>query len=187
MSPNEDNLDYATSQAVDGVLSDFDAHNLGETLNSPEARAMAAEHEKINALLRAHDPLPPIDFDGLAASISAAVANEDNHVAPPLPMRTTWTRRLAYAAAVGLIALAAWPFLSRPASPAGGNGVATVDGPATAPAGNGTIEIRVGPSELMVKRGLVGGLGTDPVGGKEKDKSRMVITSATAPSDLRPF
>ena len=190
MTTNEDNLDFATSQAVDGVLSDFDAHNLGEKLNSPEARAMAADHEKLNVLLRSYDPLPPVDFDKLAASVSAAIANEETHVAPPVPMRTTWTRRLAYAAAVGLVALAGWPFLSRPAATGGGgNGSVVTDiGPAT-PTANGTIEVRVGPSELMVKRGLIGGLGTEPVGdkNKEKDKSRVVITSATAPSELRPF
>ena len=187
MTTNEDNLDYATSQAVDGVLSDFDARNLGEKLHSAEARAAAAGHEKINALLRAHDPLPPIDFDKLAASISSAISDEVAHVAPPIPMRSTWTRRLAYAAAVGLVAMAAWPFLSRPAHSTSNGGMVTDITPATAPGNGGSMEIRVGPSELMVQRGLIGGLGTQPVGDKDKNKSRVVITSATGPSDLRPF
>ena len=187
MATNEDNLDYATSQAVDGVLSDFDARNLGDALRSPEAREMTAAHEKINSLLRAYDPLPPVDFDSLSASISAAVAGEESHVPAPIPMRPSWTRRLAYVAAVGLVAMAAWPFLAKPNAPGLDGQQSRVTGPEAAPTSNGTIEIRVGPSEAMVQRGLEKGIDTALVGGIDKNKPRVVITSATQPSEFRPF
>ncbi|MDB5324651.1 MAG: hypothetical protein JWM57_220 [Phycisphaerales bacterium] len=190
MKFNDENLEFAVSQAVDGVLADHDRHALGRRLEDADALAFAADHEQINALLRANAILPPIDFEAFADRVSTAIEREELLAAAPLQIRPaaerpTWTRRLATAAAVMLVGAAAWPFLphSTP-KPAGPTGEAFVEIPAVrAPRAAGVTSITVGPSQEMVSRGMTAGLNPDAA----KHQPRVVISSDESSGDVKPY
>ena len=190
MKFNDENLEFAVSQAVDGVLADHDRHALGRRLEDADALAFAADHEQINALLRANAALPSIDFEAFADRISSAIEREELlSPAPlqirPIVVRPTWTRRLATAAAIMLVGAAAWPFLpqSSPSVPHS-TGQAFVEVPMThTPRSPGVATITVGPSQEMVSRGMTAGLNPDSA----KHQPRVVISSAESPGDVKPY
>ncbi|MGC4032834.1 MAG: hypothetical protein QM754_14090 [Tepidisphaeraceae bacterium] len=184
MDTQKDNFEFAVSQAVDGVLSDMDRHVLGERLRSVEARVLAEDHEQINALLREHAARPAgVDYDSFADAFSATLAAEDAYAPAAIPIRSTWTRRLAIAAALILTALAAWPFLPHGNSnpgPAGGQLVVEVPAveQATQPVKPMEVAVSVGPSEALVSRGMQAGL---TPAAHSPQAARVVISSVVEP------
>jgi hypothetical protein len=186
---NEQNLEFAVSQAVDGVLSETDQLALGHRLDEADARALFTDYQRINTLLRQHAELPDIDFDAFSERVSTALEREELFVPQPLKMPqvsgTNWTRRFAGVAAAILIGLAAWPFLphGNPSRPKLENGEAVVAGPAMpAPRGSAEIQVQIGPSQELVSRGLAKGL--DDAG---KRTPKVVISSAENGNDVRPY
>lgn len=186
---NEQNLEFAVSQAVDGVLLPGDELALRDRLKQPDAQAMFREHEQLNALLREQADVPDVDFDAFADRMSMALEREELFTAQPLKMPqqtgTSWTRRLASVAAVLLIGAAAWPFLPKANAPRVKieNGEAYVTGPTMPqPRGNAEIQVQIGPSQELVSRGLAKGL--DDAG---KRTPKVVISSAENGNDVRPY
>ena len=72
-----DELEYAISQYIDGVLPPLERSALEEQLaGDPEARAILAEYRKLDATLKASMPLPSIAWDRLTAEIQDSIAAE---------------------------------------------------------------------------------------------------------------
>ena len=189
MSYNEENLEFAVSQAVDGVLADHDRQALGRRLDDADARALAADHARVNALLRSNAGVPPIDFEAFADRMTCAIEREELVAPGPLKIRpaaggTTWTRRLATAAAIALVGAAAWPFLPHAAeTPAGPASEALVEVPATRlPRQAGVTTITVGPSDEIAHRGMA----IDTTDGAKRTP-RVVISSADRAADVKPY
>ena len=97
-------LEFQISQYVDGTLSPAEVAALEQTLaGDAEARAVLEDFRKVDATLkRTGIPLPAINWDRLADHISAAVADEDR-ATTSIPIRAWWVRRIAVAAAVGIV------------------------------------------------------------------------------------
>src|SRR5437867_420636 len=109
---DREQLEFRISQYVDGTLSAADVAALEATLASDaEARALLEDFRKIDGTFKSTPlPLPAVNWERLAESISAAIAEEDR-ATTSIPIRAWRVRRVAIAAAV-LIAVGTvvlWP------------------------------------------------------------------------------
>ena len=98
-----DQLEFAISQYLDGTLAAGEQAALEERLaTDPEARALFAEYQKLDSVVKSAMPLPPIAWDDFARSISEAAASE----APPVKtfkLRMGWIgSAVALAASVAI-------------------------------------------------------------------------------------
>lgn len=192
MTSNDNNLEYAVSQAVDGVLADADRRRLGDALHSADAQTFAAEHGEIKALLRTYADVPEIDFDAFANTFSQTLAGEEAYAPAPLSIAPAsvwpaWRRRLAVAAAIALTGAASWPFLphAQQSSPnnAGGQILVQVSN-ATPVDHTPPTEIAVGPSKAMIDKGFTVGLAPENAA---MLKPKVIISSVEMPGDVRPY
>ena len=98
-----DQLEFQISQYADGTLPAEDVAALDEIFaRDAEARQMLAEYRRLDRMLQREMPLPQVQWDRLAASLSEAVAREESPVRT-IRLWTTrpWTR-VAIAAVVAL-------------------------------------------------------------------------------------
>jgi negative regulator of sigma E activity len=98
-----DELEFSISQYLDGTLAEAERDALETRLGSDaQARAIYAEYESLQRAMIAA-PLPAVNWDKFAESISAAVADEE---APATSYKiSAWFQpvRLAIAASVALV------------------------------------------------------------------------------------
>jgi anti-sigma-K factor RskA len=79
-----DELEFLISQCADGTLEAEHAAALEDRLaRDEEARAMLAEHQRLNEIVRNGAALPPINWDRLAGAISANIDAADAVEAAP--------------------------------------------------------------------------------------------------------
>ncbi|HWP41070.1 MAG TPA: hypothetical protein VNL70_09090 [Tepidisphaeraceae bacterium] len=150
-------LEYSISQYLDGTLPPLQRDALEERLASDaEARAILAEYEQLNHLLRTRLPaMPQLAWDRLAAQIAGAVAAEQPPVRHLSIRAMGWTARLAVAAAVLMILSIAVYFASRPHDQAGPapHTVAVVSGPQVEQVPGPVVsEISIGPAPSLANQ-----------------------------------
>src|SRR5688572_6734984 len=107
-----DELEFSISQYLDGTLVEREKVALERRLeNDGEARALLAEYRRVDAALKgvsAAAPLPAVNWAGLSAEISAAVAGERTPAAPARSFRIAdWIRTAPAKLAVAASALLA--------------------------------------------------------------------------------
>jgi anti-sigma factor RsiW len=150
-------LEYSISQYLDGTLPPLQRDALEERLASDaEARAILAEYEQLNHLLRTRLPaMPQLAWDRLAAQIAGAVAAEQPPVRHLWSRAIGWTARLAVAAAVLMVLSLAIFFARGPrqqARPAP-QGTAVVSGPQVEQAPGPVVsEISIGPAPSLANQ-----------------------------------
>src|SRR5690348_9407674 len=105
-------LEFAISQYLDGtLLADEEAALVERLATDPSARAIFAEYEKLNTVVKSAMPLPAIDWSSFSQQVSSAVEREDAPVKTfKLPM--AWIGSLVAMAAV--IAIGFGIFFNRP-------------------------------------------------------------------------
>lgn len=190
MLKDQDQLEFALTQYLDGTLSEFDKRVLEERLaGDAEARLLLEEYRHLDAMLRGSRELPALDYDALAKSISVAVEEEESHVAAPVRMQTAWVRRFAIAAGVMLAAVVGWHLVPQGAAPVGAPepGELIVKGPSIEAAPDAPpMTIAVGPSKVLAERGLTMGLVDEAIAAPSP---RVVISAADQPvfSDERLY
>ena len=98
-------LEFQISQYLDGTLSPAQITALEERLASdPEAAALLEEYRRMDEVVKGSLPLPPVNWDRLAAHLSAAVAQEEAPVRHYKLPAARFARAAALAAAVALAA-----------------------------------------------------------------------------------
>ena len=136
-----DQLEYSISQYLDGNLpADEEAALVERLATDPAARALFAEYEKLNTVVKSAMPLPEIDWSSFSQQVSSAVEREDAPVKTfKLPMG--WIGSVVALAACAAIAFSVF-FTSRTHEQGAGNtnvslvppqqslGTITVTGPA---------------------------------------------------------
>jgi anti-sigma factor RsiW len=157
-----DELEFAISQYLDGTLAEAEQAALEARLaEDGDARALLAEYQRVNALLKAA-PLPAVNYDALADHICSTVSRQ----AEPAQ-----TYRIGFVRTVASFALAASVLIGigfgirllqqNPANPSGGTiagnppkEIIVVDARPVAPAASvQPIEvIAVGPSQQFQDR-----------------------------------
>jgi negative regulator of sigma E activity len=134
-------LEFSISQYLDGTLpADEEAALVERLATDPAARALFAEYEKLNTVVKSAMPLPEIDWSSFSQQVSSAVEREDAPVKTfKLPMR--WIGSVVAVAACAAIAFGVF-FMNRTNEHGGGNtnvslvppqkslGTITVTGPA---------------------------------------------------------
>jgi anti-sigma factor RsiW len=184
MFKDQDSLEYALSQYLDGTLNESDRRVLEERLASDaEARLIANEYARLNQLLKT-TPIPPdVDFESLHARISEQVEAEPPPAAQPVRLGGAWSYRLAWAAGIAVLIGAGlyWKVLEHsnpPSIPA--DGVLEVQVVlAPTPQAPASMVIDVGPTETLKQAGYSNGLVDSSVLSRP---ARIVISSADAPS-----
>src|SRR5690349_17255631 len=100
---NSEQLEFQISQYVDGTLPAAEAAALEAVIASDaDARTVLEDFRRLDVAMKNQAPLPPINWDRLAAHLSDAVAREDQ-ATTSIPIRNWW-RPVAIAAAM-LIAI----------------------------------------------------------------------------------
>ncbi len=184
MIKDRDQLEYAISQYLDGTLNEFDRRVLEERLaTDAEARLLASEYAHVDAMLKNTPVTPEVDFGALASRISAAVAEEDSHVAQPIRMYGSFTRYAAIAAGI-VLAIGVGLHMIPSNDPVGPGTVATgtidvkvefAQRPASAP----VINIAVGPTDQLKQAGYASGLVDDAIITRTP---RLVISAGNQPA-----
>lgn len=151
MRMTHDELEYAISQYLDGVLPPLERAALEERLaGDAQARAMLEEYRKLDGVLQSSLPVPQVDWATFSAQTSKAL---DEAEAPirHYKLHTAWPMRIAIAAMV-MLAFGVGIFLmnqpqTQKSQPIG---VAVISGPSIAEsAGPVVAEIKVGPPPTM--------------------------------------
>src|SRR5688500_6358436 len=131
-----DELEFSISQYLDGTLPAAERDALETRLGSDaEARALYAEYESLQGVLKAAVALPEVRWDSFAQHISAAVAREE------MPAQSyklaNWFRpaRLAIAASVLVVGAVAFTLINRGGGDQPDGGKTVVQQPPTAPQG----------------------------------------------------
>jgi hypothetical protein len=201
MSQPSEQFERQIAEFVDGSLEEPTRSDIENCLlTDAEARLLATQYAHLNAALRGSRLEPAIDFDQLAGQISAAIDAEDAHVAAPMKLptavvhRSVWWKRTAVAALAMIAATSAAILLSGRGDgggPASTGGELLVTGPTIeTPKGSPQMDIAIGPSKLLVDRGMTAGL-TDEI--IVKRPPRVVISAAAdaapapAPHDERLY
>jgi anti-sigma-K factor RskA len=148
MKMSRDELEYAISQYLDGILPPLERAALDDRLaGDAEARALLDEYRQLDASLK-NLPMPALAWDHVAEQIRQAVAQEETPIRhyELRPMR--WVSGLAIAASVLLAISLAMHFAQQPTQkPAG---VATISGPAAEVAAGPVVsQIGIGPSPAV--------------------------------------
>lgn len=191
MIKDQETLEYAISQYLDGTLNAFDRQVLEDRLASDaEARLLASEYAHLDRLLKSSRTLPEIDFDQFAGKISAEIAQEDAYAPAPLRMPGVFVRYTAIAAGIVLaigVGLHFIPGTSTTDTPsiAGGSIDVRVN-IAEVPTSTPSINIVIGPTEQLKSAGYARGIGDDQIITRIP---RLVITAIEQPqpSDLRLY
>jgi len=180
MNTSRENLEFSLSQFADGTLGEMDRRVIEDLLRvDAEARLTVSRDARLTNLLRESMPLPAVDFDRLAADLSAAIDGEPSHVASSIKLSMPWVRRLSIAAAVGIAATVGWHVLPQPTPIDQPPMKALVKGPAIEVATSpGSVRIAVGPSAAMAERGMVLSMNDESL---YAYPPRVVITAADAP------
>ena len=161
---NQDQLEFAISQYIDGTLPPLERAALEQRLASdPAAAALLEEHRRLDAALKSHLPLPEMDWNSLQNDIRQALAGEQ---APIRGYKIGFVRWVAAAAMIAVVsALAAVIYLrsgdSSPPTIAGQNqndsgpsGVLLVQGPTIArPSGEACTTQPLAPSVITGEPG----------------------------------
>lgn len=188
MIKDQDNLEYAISQYLDGTLSAFDRQVLEDRLASDaEARLLASEYAQMDRVLKASRILPEIDFDQFAQSIKAQIAKEDDHAPAPLRLPGVFVRYTAIAAGIVLAIGVGLHFIpgtshTDPPTIAGGSiqvKVNLVQAPTSTP----SINIAIGPTEQLKSAGYARGIGDDQIITRVP---RLIITAIDQPQPTDP-
>lgn len=153
-----DELEYAISQYLDGVLPELERAALEERLaGDSKARAILAEYQKLDGMIKSSMPVPEIAWDQFATQVRQALADEATPVRHFSIGAMGWTRRLAIAAAILLgLSLAVYFIRTDPAqnniiTPQGG--MAVIAGPSiAAPIGPVVQEITIGPAPNLANQ-----------------------------------
>lgn len=107
---NDENLQYAISQYVDGTLPPAEVAALEKRLREdPEARRLLDEYRRIGDLVQVALPEPEMDWDRLSSQISAAIDRDGITIAEPeapATYRLGFWKPLALAAGLLLCATA---------------------------------------------------------------------------------
>lgn len=149
---NRDELEYAISQYMDGVLGPLELRAVEERLaQDAEARAILDEYRRLDAMMKQSSAVPEIAWNGLANQISKVISAE------PLPVKTFrlgavgWTGRLAIAAVLLMGISVAIYFISPSRDSATGmkgeQGIAIIHGPQIDQSTGPIVEqIQIGPA-----------------------------------------
>lgn len=151
MQMTRDELEYAISQYLDGTLPLLERNALEERLaTDADARAMLAEYQKLDTMVKSAIPVPRIEWDRFAAQVQQAVAAEEPPVRHYRIGATQWVRGLAMAAALVCVATLAIYFAARPAKPTVAPSIEiVVAGPAVAPSDAPVVNVAVGPAPTL--------------------------------------
>jgi hypothetical protein len=134
-----DQLEFSISQYLDGNLpTDEEAALVERLATDPAARALFAEYEKLNAVVKSAMPMPEIDWSSFSRQVSSAVEREDAPVRTlRLPMR--WMGSIVAVAACAAIAFGVF-FMNRTHENGTGNtNIAIGPPPQTRPLGSITV------------------------------------------------
>jgi anti-sigma factor RsiW len=113
-----DELEYAISQYLDGVLPPLERSALEEQLAADaEARAILAEYQNLNSTLKSSMPLPEIAWDEFNTQLRQALCDEPTPVRHFSIASMGWTQRLAIAAGLLFAVSAAVFFLQTGPNP----------------------------------------------------------------------
>ncbi len=180
-----ENLEYTISQYVDGTLSEIDRRALEEQLVADaEARLHVTHEAHLTNLLREYAVVdqPAVDFDSFQAHLSSVIADEPSHLAQPIRMTTVWVRRLSIAAAVGIAALVGVKFIPQTGDSTRPVGTVIVAGPAIETSNSpADINIAVGPSDALIKRGQTLSMADDSI---FTPAPRVVISSGAGTGQI---
>lgn len=164
MRMTRDELEYAISQYLDGVLPPLERSALEERLAGDlEARAILAEYQALDASLKSSMPVPEIEWTAFTSQIKQALADE------PTPLRhfsiqsIGWTQRLAIAAGLlFVISMTIWSLRPAPTSqvaktsaptPPTTQAIVIVTGPSAAqPTGAVVEQIKIGPAPNLANQ-----------------------------------
>lgn len=161
MRMTRDELEYAISQYLDGVLPPLERSALEERLASdPEARAILAEYQALDSALKTSMPVPEIAWDQFTQQVRHALADEATPMKHYSLNAMAWTRRLAIAAAV-LVAVGLGIYLlpsnPKPVAvdpvPPTNPGIVLVSGPSIAtPTGPVVADVSIGPAPNLARQ-----------------------------------
>lgn len=150
MTPNE--LEYAISQYIDGILPPLERNALEERLaTDASARAMLEEYRSLDASLKGL-PVPQIAWDQFSSQLNKALENEETPIRHYSMMSMGWTGRMAIAALVLLAISMAVYFVPRTSQTVEPTGIVVVSGPAIEEsAGPVVAEISIGHSPSVAQ------------------------------------
>jgi len=181
MLKDQEQLEFAISQYLDGTLLEFDRRVLEDRLAvDAEARLLASEHAHLDAMLKRSRVEPAIDFDKFAAHLSGLIEDESSYVAQPMRMPGNFLRYSSIAAAVVLFIGAGlhfipWNTLTPEVAAAKLEVTVQVAEKPTAPA---SINIAVGPTDQLQQSGYAQGVFDDTLIPRSP---RLVISAANQP------
>jgi hypothetical protein len=187
MIKDQETLEYAISQYLDGTLNTFDRQVLEDRLASDaEARLLASEYAHLDRLLKSSRTLPNIDFDQLAGKISSQIAQEDAYAPAPLRMPGVFVRYTAIAAAVILAIGVGLHFIPGTTTTVADGSIDVRVNVAEVPTSTPSINIVIGPTEQLKSAGYARGIGDDQIITRIP---RLVITAIEQPqpTDLRLY
>ncbi|HVT90520.1 MAG TPA: hypothetical protein VHD56_16820 [Tepidisphaeraceae bacterium] len=148
MQMNREELEYAISQYIDGILPPLERSALEERLaTDAEARAILGEYQQLNSAIKQSMPMPSIQWDRLAEQIGRALDEEEAPTQNYKLHSAQWVRRLAIAAAILLAVGVSIPMLRRPGTNPAPTGLAVISGPAPEVSQVASVEqIQIGPA-----------------------------------------
>lgn len=162
MKMSRDELEYAISQYLDGVLPPLERASLEERLaGDVEAREILAEYQKLDGVLKTSMPVPDIAWDDFGADMRQLLANEPTPVQHfRLPVMG-WTQRLAIAAGL-LFALSVGLYFLRPQPqnpvatnpiPETAKAIVVVTNPTLAPTASPIVQdVKIGPAPNLTNQ-----------------------------------
>ena len=147
----ETQLEFLISQYADGTLDAEQAAALEAVLRAdPVARAMLAEHRRVNVLLASHTPVPVVKFERLGKAISDRIdrPDADQTIVAPQFAYARWFGAAAMIAASVVIGLMI--FRSGPTSEPQGDGLVVGGGPRVIEVAVPSVETAQAPAVALV-------------------------------------